>query len=981
MGDKQNKEFLDVFNDFSKVKGLKCIYTNADQLRNKMDELRLLMKNHNPHIVCITEVKPKRAGFTLSPAEISVDGYNLYVNDLSAPASTRGCAIYISNKIKATQVTINGQNEDSVWVEINLLNTDKLLVGCIYRSPNADAHENDIVNKLLVETSNMNFSHKLIMGDFNFKNIDWSSCSVTSNDKGAANFLDAVGDGFYYQHVTKATRLRIDNEPSLLDLIFTNEENMVENLEHTSPLGKSDHVVISFGYNCYSPPSDSSQEKFQYNRGNYDKIRNRLQAIDWNEFFTCCKDVDAMWNRFCELVQNLMDKHIPKKKPCTKRNKYLTPLDANAIRKIKKKHRAWNRYMESKESQHYRTYCRLRSQVKQISKQARMSQEKEIANDSKTNPKKFWQFVNKQTKTRDGVGKLKSGNIYAESDKDKAEVLLDQFSSVFTRETTNPPYFPERDITEEDEPPEITEEMIAKKLNKLNVCKSAGPDGIHPRILKELSGVITTPLTLIFRKSVESAKIPKSWKTAIITPLFKKGKKEEPSNYRPVSLTAIASKILESFFRETILDHMRRNNLLSNKQFGFLNGRSTVLQLLTVMDQWMKLTDDNANKVDAVYLDFQKAFDTVPHQRLITKMRGYGIHQKTISWIEDFLSDREQKVRVNGSISSSAPVTSGIPQGSVLGPVLFVLYINDLPDVVTNEVYMFADDTKIFSLVNNDADAESLQDDIRELERWSNDWLLKFNASKCKVLHLGKTKSTYQYQMDSTILEESGCEKDLGVHVDNELSFSQHIDIVVKKANRVMGLIRRSFRHLDRNIFLKLYKSLVRPHLEYGVQVWHPYLKSDIRKIESVQRRATKQLNDLREDDYATRLKLLKLPTLLYRRLRGDAIETYKLLTDKYDPEVADLLTLHDEVRPESRTRGNYLKLFKKNAKHKKCMNSFSFRVTDMWNRLPNEVISAPTIKAFEGRLDRHWENLTVKFDFDTAMASTAPWTARPNIK
>ena len=307
---------------------------------------------------------------------------------------------------------------------------------------------------------------------------------------------------------------------------------------------------------------------------------------------------------------------------------------------------------------------------------------------------------------------------------------------------------------------------------------------------------------------------------------------------------------------------------------------------------------------------------------------------------------------------------------------MFIIFINDLPDNLQNEVYMFADDTKVFSLVNNLDDAMNLQNDLTELENWSRNWLLSFNASKCKVLHLGKEKSGFRYQLNNTILEATDCEKDLGVHIDDKLDFSKHIDTAINRANRTMGTIRRVFRHLDRSNFLKLYKGLVRPILEYAVQVWHPYLKKDMRKVEGVQRRATKQINDLNILEYSDRLLKLQLPTLLYRRMRGDMVEVYKILTAKYDPAVSTFLPLHKDKRPGSVTRGNSLKLYKRQATHLPCRNSFSHRVVDWWNSLPDCVITAPTTKTFEIRLDRHWMNLVVKYDFDTAIQSDRPLTA-----
>ena len=269
--------------------------------------------------------------------------------------------------------------------------------------------------------------------------------------------------------------------------------------------------------------------------------------------------------------------------------------------------------------------------------------------------------------------------------------------------------------------------------------KSCGPDEIHPRLLCELAKQQAAPLPKLFNKSLQSGCIPGDWKIATVSPIFKKGGKKMAENYRPVSLTSIVCKLLESVVREAVLDHLCCNDL-SNKQFGFIGGRSTTLQLLTFIDECVK-TLARGDTVDTVYLDFSKAFDTIPHRRLIGKLEAYGIDGSLLSWISSFLMGRTQKVSVNGSLSSSKPVLSGIPQGSVLGPLLFVIYINDLPDKLCSSSLMFADDTKVFREICSENDLECLQRDLACLEKWSDTWLLKF--------HLSNGVGHYQYIQES----------------------------------------------------------------------------------------------------------------------------------------------------------------------------------------------------------------------------------------
>ena len=236
---------------------------------------------------------------------------------------------------------------------------------------------------------------------------------------------------------------------------------------------------------------------------------------------------------------------------------------------------------------------------------------------------------------------------------------------------------------------------LKKGFDNLNVCKSVGPDGVHPRLLKELSNHLCEPLARLFNNSLAVGELSKEWKQGRISAIFKKGNRKNAGNYRPVSLTSIIGKCMEQCVKDHIVNHMIRNKLFSTQQFGFIKSRSTVLQLLNVIDSWNKALD-RGETVDVVYLDFMKAFDTVPHKRLIGKLKSYGIEYYTLRWIQGFLYDRVQQFNVNGTNSEWANITSGIPHGSVLGPILFVLHINYLPDNIVSNIYMFADDTKIF---------------------------------------------------------------------------------------------------------------------------------------------------------------------------------------------------------------------------------------------------------------------------------------------
>ena len=503
--------------------------------------------------------------------------------------------------------------------------------------------------------------------------------------------------------------------------------------------------------------------------------------------------------------------------------------------------------------------------------------------------------------------------------------------------------------------------MKERSLSLNIISKSEGPDGMHPRLLKELASELCIPFKMLFDKTLIEGKLPSSWKNAEVKPIFKKGDKASPGNYRPISLTSIVSKIFEGFIRDALVKHLKMNNLLSNHQFGFCAGRSCVTQLLNTIADWIRLLEDD-EPIDCVYLDLQKAFDKVPHARLLVKLKGYGVDGAILKWIEDFLTGRTQFVNVSGECSGTVPVTSGVPQGSVLGPTLFLYFVNDMPDVVDCLIKMFADDTKAYKSVINEEKAKTLQVSIDNLVKWTDDWQLKFNKEKCKVLHIGKNNPNYTYKMDDYLLGNTAAEKDLGVTVDTNLTFEEHINETVKKANRLVGMISHFISHKTPDIMIPLFKTLVRPVLEYGNVVWSPKLRKHIDHIEKVQQRFTKRIIGMGKLDYVTRLKQLNLPSLEYRRLRGDMIETFKMTHDLYDPCTTS--TLLTDYNIYSSTRGHSFKLTKKPVKNSTSAQFFTNRIINNWNNLPSAVVTAGTLNSFKNKLDKHWEEYKFQTNF-----------------
>uniref|UniRef100_A0A8C5LYI6 Reverse transcriptase domain-containing protein n=1 Tax=Leptobrachium leishanense TaxID=445787 RepID=A0A8C5LYI6_9ANUR len=450
---------------------------------------------------------------------------------------------------------------------------------------------------------------------------------------------------------------------------------------------------------------------------------------------------------------------------------------------------------------------------------------------------------------------------------------------------------------------------------------------------------------------LELSTILQMWNTILanVVPIYKKGSREESGNYRPVSLTSVVGKLMETMLKERIVEHLKTHRLQDQKQHGFTSGRSCQTNLIDFFD-WVTKIIDTGGAVDIAYLDFSKAFDTVPHRRLINKLQSLSLDSNIVDWIRQWLSDRQQRVVVNGVYSAQGLVTSGVPQGSVLGPILFNIFISDIAEGINGKVCLFADDTKICNRVDVPGGISQMTNDLGKLKKWSELWQLSFNVDKCKIMHLGRKNPRVEYRIFDTVLTSTSEDRDLGVIISEDLRVSSQCNRAAGNASRMLGCVGRGISSRKREVLMPLYRALVRPHLEYCVQYWRPYLQKDIDILERVQRRATKMVYGLKEKSYQERLNDLNMYSLEKRRDRGDMIETFKYVKGIHKVEEGSIF----KRKQNSKTRGHSLRLEGQRFKSNIRKHYFTERVVDTWNSLPVEVVEAKTVIEFKQAWDRH---------------------------
>ena len=590
------------------------LYTNTDQFVNKRDELCMLICNDEPDLILLTETIPKAQRLPISPALLQVPGYSLYSNfTLSTPnlgaSGIRGICVYAAQHLKVTEVALMPSVIEQVWLKISLRGSDCLLIGCMYRSPSCDPDESVCQLRLILQQAAMMSSHLVIVGDFNIPQIDWElEVAHAPSTHYSHAFLETIRDSFLFQHVRHPTRFRLGETPNVLDLVITNEEGMVRKLDHIPGLGSSDHVVLKFTLVCYAMV-DSSPPPY-HSITDYALLTKTLSSYDWNRIDSM--NLEDSYDFFKSYITQALESCTKRKILRSKKNIY---MNRKALQLRKRKKMLWSTYCRTRSILDHARFAQCRNELRGMTRALRREHERKLAADLKQNPKAFWKYANSRLRTRSRVEDLQDQNGgVATTNQTKADVLSSFFSSVFTVEDTEilptlPGSFEGNALEDVDVSPQIVE----AKLAALRPTSSPGPDEIRPRVLREAASALAGPVSALFRKSINESRLPAEWKTGEVIPIYKKGDRRNPASYRPVSLTAIPSKVLESIVRDNLLEHFASTGLLHDAQHGFLPRRSCSSQLMEAIEDWSAAVEAG-DPVDIAYLDFSKAFDSVPHQ-------------------------------------------------------------------------------------------------------------------------------------------------------------------------------------------------------------------------------------------------------------------------------------------------------------------------------------------------------------------------------
>ena len=950
--------------------------------RTKIIELNLYIHNNKPDIVLLNETWIKKS---IKDNEVIQDPvYKIFRKDRSIlshppdksiPKKFRknggGVLIAVRDDIDATSKRISlGNGAEISAIEVDNKGSKFVFCTCYRVGTLGPANHESIYKSLKSFYQSKKPKKIFILGDFNLSSVSWPyDCEAHISNTTERLFVDTFNDLGLTQCIHQATH----SKGKVLDLLLTSDTQLVDNIcvLDLNSVCKSDHAPITFEVKTKVKRKKPTKRKcYNFKRANWEALNIDLQNVSWDAMLDQVEP-EIAWTRFKVKLFECVDRHIPK---ITIKSEFQPPwFDSELFHACQAKEAARLKFKRTKAKLDELNFSNARRQFKSLSSQ-KMRENMYNTDDPALITKKFWSHYKFANNSHRIPERMYLQNQFRNKPSEKANLFnkffCDQFSDRSNYEVC-PNY-------SEDEKYDILfcPIQISSLLSKMNSNKARGPDNIHGKILKNCSASLAYPLSMMFKISYNTGSIPKEWKLANVVPIHKKGPKENIENYRPISLTSLIMKTFERIIKDKIL--LLTHDFLNEHQHGFLSKKSCTTNMAVFSDS-LALSLNDCTRTDVVYFDFAKAFDSVNHDILLYKLKNlYNIDGSLLKFIKNYLCDREQQVVIGNSMSSRKQVLSGVPQGSILGPILFVLFINDLPNGLSpgTDASMYADDTKVWRQVASESDHVALQNDIDYLYQWSLENKMNFHPDKCKVVSVANRlppllgilpNIQYFYSLGDNILDYVDCEKDLGVDINPTLNFGEQCERLLAKANQQFGLTKR-ICYFVKDVKRKraLYLSLVRSQFEHCSPIWRPLCQTMIEKFENFQKKCIKWI--LSEvplhycyDTYIRKCRQVNILPLIKRFEFNDLVLFYKVVNSLIPLRLPAYLEFFDG---NSRLRSCHLDTLclvstihpKANAlaattKNSALNKSFFYRTHLLWNKLPFEVRGANSLSIFRTKL------------------------------
>ena len=962
-----NSPYLHIADVNSKIpkttNSFSIFHLNIRSLSKNFKELKnvLSLLDHKFKIIALTETWAKPHNIAL----YNLDGY--HHESLTRDGKIGGgISIYIDDKYDykiRSDLTSSNDTSESFWIEIekSSIGTPKnLLLGCIYRIP---GHNSDSFNQTLTNTlTTISRENKITYhtGDYNLDLIKHDSHPPT-NEFLNINYAHSINP-----KITKPTRIT-PTTATLIDNLFTNHEDDPSDLAGIIPLDISDHLPIFFHkliLTADQPPLPIFKRDFSAK--NIKKFNILLSQLNWDPVLSS-NDAQISYTSLHDLVTKTANDTFPLKQVTTNYKNKLTWLTPGLKNSIKKKHALYSHYLKIRTPQSHATYKTFKNLLSRTIRTAERNHYQTLLLSNKNNLKKSWTIIKEIINKKKSISKptkfLLNGN-----ETDDANQIADHFNSYFTNvgptldkkiplTQTSPISFIKQKCMHNIFLNPCSESEVAKIIDKLKICAS-GYDNLPSVLLKENKTIFIPILTHVINLSLSQGVFPKQLKIASILPIFKAGASSSVSNYRPISLLTSISKIFERIFCTRLSAFLTKYQILYHLQFGFRPNHSTQLAMITLLEQIITSLDKGHFTI-GIFLDFSKAFDTVNHQILLQKLECYGIRGIANTWVASYLSDRQQFTTYNGKKSPISNITCGVPQGSILGPILFLIYINDL-GTISNKIstIMFADDSNVFSSGPNLKDIESLMNaEIPILVDWLRANRLSLNIDKTHVMVFGPPRKTLSATVDIKIegrtLDLVKSTKFLGLILDSGLTWKQHILHLSKKIAKAIGIISLAKQTLSQKSLIQLYYSFVYPHLTYCTIIWGKSYNSTIWPVYRLQKIALRIIGNLPRRDsskiFCKEFKLLRFPEIYILSI---STFMYNYTNSLLPPTLNDLFQKNQNVHNHRTRIRDQLRAPRTHSKY--AENFVSNQGVKIWNNLLTQIDVHTSLPIFKKSVKSH---------------------------
>ena len=873
---------------------LSVLYQNVRGLRTKLNEFKQNLNVNHPDIVFITESWLNDNIF--DHEIIDLNQYSIFRRDRQTTGCKKldggGVLIAVKNKFCAYPLPQFQSDAEDIWVAIRLDGNRLLYVCCVYLPPgDIEAHVS-FSSQLDSSGSNLDNKELLILGDFNLSSIQW--VNVNQN-----NYLDPYNvESKYSQLIDNLSILNcmqfntvLNQKNKLLDLIFCNSTNISEVNHCSSSLVQEDvhHPTIEFLYSFddFRGLKNNNNKYLNFKKANYTLINQEISSIDWINAFNH-GSLNTNLSIFYDNIWKIINSYVP---TYLKNKYYPVYYSDHTIKVIKEKNKLHKKWRIYKNQNDYNLFKVLRSNSKKLVDKDFKNYIRYIEDNINSNPSKFWSYssLKKQNFIKIPT-EVHWEDQVAKCGRDICNLFGCYFKSVF-----EPERFPLNNVTLSQSKYatslcniQLQENDVLKALQALDTKKGPGPDKLPPHFIKMCATSLSSPLTLLFNISLRLGEFPDLWKSSTVVPISKGGQKNLVKNYRPITKLSIIPKTFEKLIYNYLFSHVK--NIIIQEQHGFFSGRSLETNLF-LYSEFLYANLDDRIQVDAVYTDFSKAFDKVSHNILLARLAEVGVGGSLLRWVESYIKNRTLHVSVQGFLSDSFEPSSGVPQGSHLGPLFFIIYINKIKECFLHcNFLLYADDLKIFRKIRNISDCYLLQNDLDRVSYFCNQNGLFFNLDKCLTITFTRNinKIIFNYNITQHSLNKFGNVKDLGLIFDSKLIFDIHIESVINSSLRMLGYVKRKCKLFHSGkVILSLYNAFVLSKLSFASIIWNPQYATYIERLERVQNKFLKFLayksNFITEDGVSLARNHFRIVTLENRRKISDILFLHKILNNCID--------------------------------------------------------------------------------------------------